>query len=696
MAGPTQRYFRGGSAGRSLVVWDFEIQIISTYAILKFMANSFFHPLGGIHFNRYKTNDVDEALNQAIKKAEDRDRQIQARSQVTFENTVEALCKSSDELDFITNVVTHMASTLGGEWQPKAQLVSQKATAYYTKRSFNKQIFSRLQQASKLKLNKFQKRLLDDIIKTYIRGGINLPQDKKQQLKKIHAELARLSTKFGQNIVKASDKAFLLVKNAGDLDGIDKSQLQVWQNAAKEKGKKGYFIQFSPPAFDIVLSRCSVEKTRLKMHKLARSRAPQNQVIAQKILQLRLQMAKLLGYKDYASYSLEKQMAKNYKTASSFIFNLRQSYKKKFLAEKRELEDFVGKKLQLADIDAGVDLYHARQLYQKTIGLDLNDLQQYFVIENVLQGMFKVLSKLYSVKFVRVNAPTFHKDVEVYDLMGNDNQHIARIWCDWYARPGKQSGAWQNAFFFADRGKGEQKPNLAIVCTNFSPPGKTRPALLTMRDIETMWHEFGHAIHCAFNSTTLEAQNTYGCKWDFIEAPSQIMENWVWQKEVLGLIGKHYKTGKALPKNTVEKLEKSRIFRAAARANYTLFWSELDLKLHHDYDPSKNLANYFRLIKQDYFAVEIPNYDLGICTFSHIFDGGYAAGYYGYKWAEAIESDLFSRFLNEGIVNPKTGADYRQKILARGDEEEPEVLIHNFLGRDYTTAAMLERDGVAT
>lgn len=667
------------------------------------MANSFFHPLGELNFDKYKTKDVAEALETFLQSSAKNDEAILKLkpNEITFENSALALCSATDELDFLGSVVGHLAGTIGGDWNDKEQLVSEKTTKFYTDRSLDKKLYDQMVIAQKLPgLDKFEQRLIDEIVRDYKRGGIDLPEVKKTELKKLRAELSKLSTDFGQNAVKANDEAFLLIANKGELEGVSEAEIKEWANVAKKEGKQGYYIQFSAPNFDQIMTHCSVQKTRQAMHKISRMRAPQNEPIAKKMLDLRHKIAQLLGHKNYVDYALEERMAKTGKAATDFIKMLSEKYDRPMHNEAKALDDFIkskgGDKLDITDVDGGTNFYYASKMFAETVGLDTAKLQEYFVMDNVLQGMFDCLEKLYEVKFKKNESiKKWHPDVQVFDVYNKKNEHISRIWGDWYARKGKQAGAWQHAIHFADRSNGVKAPHLNAVCTNFSPPSKTKPSLLTMRDIETLWHEFGHAMHCTFSSTKLKPQNTYGCKWDFIEAPSQIMENWVWQKQVLGMIAKHYKTGEALPEQILDKLLQSRIFRAASAATWTIGWSAIDLELHANFDQKDSLSKTYRKIKQKYCPVAIPEYDNNICTFTHIFAGGYAAGYYGYKWAEAIEADLFSKFLENGILNPAVGQEYREKVLARGDEVDPNVLVKDFLGRDTTPKALLQRDGLA-
>ncbi len=672
--------------------------------------NSFLHPVNQLRFGTYKPEDVKEALEVAIQRANERTDTLLAVQPADrcYENVVQALQDSTDELELISDVVGHLAHVIGEGWEDQEQLVSEKTSAFYTHRGLREDLYGAIKDVQanpqSKKLSDPKKRLLKETIIYFERNGVSAPVATKDRIKEIKAELSRLSTQFGQNVVKATDAAYLLLDDAEQLSGIDEEHIAAWAEAAKHKDKKGYFVQFSAPTYQMIMTDCANADTRKAMHKISRTRAPENEAIARQMLALRKELAALLGYANYADYTTEQRMAKTGKRAQEFIDSLTGYYQDMMRKEGHDLQAFIrtttnnpAYELTYTDVDGGTDLYFANKLRAQQVGEDTSNLHEYFPLEHVLKEMFQTLGTLYGVTFKASSQPSYHPDAQAYDMYDENNAHTATVWCDWVAREGKRAGAWQHSVYIADRVNGEvHEPHLAFVCGNFPAPTKTKPSLLTIRDVETMWHEFGHFIHVASGRTELREQNGYNSKWDFIEAPSQIMENWVWEDEVLSRLAKHYKTGQSLPASTVTKLRQQRSFRAASTAMWTIHWSAVDLFLHTEYDPAspQTLAETYRELKAPFFAAPVATYDNALTTFSHIFAGGYAAAYYGYKWAESIEADLFSRFQKEGVLNPKTGRAYRDEILARGDEHDPDVLIRNFLGRDSTPAAMLARDGI--
>lgn len=473
----------------------------------------------------------------------------------------------------------------------------------------------------------------------------------------------------------------------------------------QKKKLAGYYIQYSSPHYDAIMRHCSVKKTRQAFHKVSTQRAAKNERLIYEILALRKEVAALLGYKNYVDYVVENRMAKKSSKVQAFNEDLYKTFKPAMLKEMRQLRDFIRKleddpKYELHPTDAlgGTPLYYAMRMSADKLGVDDNVIREYLPLDQVVQTMFQTLNKLYGYSFKPSNEPTPHKDVQVYHIYDEKNRHLSTVWCDWYAREGKRAGAWCNTFYEAARANDRvDEPHLGLVCANFKPPTKTKPSLLSVRDAETVWHEFGHFMHATCTKTELREQGGFHTKWDFVEAPSQIMESWIWTDEILKDMARHYKTKKPLPKSIVNKLRQSRSYWSGPKTMWTLHWSTLDQLLHTVYDPDKHgpLFEYCRKIKQKYFAAPVPEYDKSICTFTHIFAGGYHGAYYSYQWAEVIEADLFSRFEKEGVLNPKTGRDYRDKILARGDEVDPDVLVRDFLGRDASPKALLKRSGIS-
>lgn len=674
--------------------------------------NSFLHPVNQVRFGTYKPEHVKEALDAALKEAASIEKSILAipAKARTFENTIIALSESTEQLGLVAGIVGHLSGVLGKPWQKYDELISEKSAKFTTRRSLNKRLYQAIMviksNSKKLNLSSAQLRLVDDYVSWFERSGITLPEDQKRRLKQLSARLAKLSSVFERNATQGSDKAHLVVKDAEDLAGVDDDLIELWQKTAKEKGKKGYYIQYSSPHYDAIMRFCDVKNTRVAFHKVSSQRAPKNEKVIYETLALRKELAGLLGYKNFVDYVVERRMAKSSKKVGDFNIKLYQTFKPAMLKEAAQLTKFIKTiekdpqyKLDATDVMGGIPLYYGQKMNSSASGVDMNAIREYLPLDQVVEALFKTLHTLYGVTIKPANEPAPHKDVKTYHVYDEKGRHLSTVWCDWFARQGKRAGAWCNTFYEAPRANDTiDEPHLGLVCANFTPPTKTKPSLLSIRDAETVWHEFGHFMHATCSKTELREQGGFRTKWDFVEAPSQIMENWIWTDQVLSDMARHYKTKKPLPKDIINKLRKTRVFWSAHKTMWTLHWSTIDQMLHTKYDPAKDgpLFAYCHTIKGKHFAAKVPLYDQNICTFTHIFAGGYYGAYYSYQWAEAIEADLFSRFEKEGIFNPKTGRDYRDKVLARGDEVDPDVLIRGFLGRDTTLDAMLKRDGISS
>jgi oligopeptidase A len=419
------------------------------------------------------------------------------------------------------------------------------------------------------------------------------------------------------------------------------------------------------------------------------------------ILAERRRMATILGYKDYSDYILEQRMAKNGETATTFVADIAAKYRPAATAEFAELLGFAREleknpQLELEAGDTGGGSYYSKKLKAREVGIDEEALKDYFELEGVLAEMFTALNTLYGVTLKTVDHPGWHPDVQAYEVHDGD-KHLATVWCDWYARKGKRGGAWFNRFYTGDQTDANlNQPHLGCVITNFDEPNTDGKSRLTPRDVETIWHEFGHFMHFALGTMELAEQSMFATRWDFVEAPSQIMENWVWQPEVLKRMAKHDKTGETLSDEILEKLLAARRFQAGLNAMGQSYLAMMDLKLHRDYDVDGTVGveDYSRGVKRDFVFTPVKDDDAMVATFLHLFAGGYGSGYYSYKWAEVIEADFFAHFMKEGYLNPKVGNDYRVKVLAPGSSIEPDVLVRDFLGRDATVDALLERDGI--
>jgi oligopeptidase A len=676
---------------------------------MRMAKNSLLGYIDELRFGTYQPEDAQAALTQTEKLAWERLNAIlqMHTSERTFENTVLALTRSTDEFHSAARLIGHLESVLGEAWGDASNLATERAARLANDIAFHKGLYQALTDFgdSKPKLSQARQRLLDELLRDYEHNGVNLPDDTVARLREVRMRLGAATNEFAQNVVKANDSSGIEVRAEDELAGLDATFIENCRKAAQERGKTGFWVAYNQPAYVKLMVDCQVRATRQAFYHLAVTRANRfNEDLARTILSLRREQARLLGYANFADYALAERMARTGTAAWNFVASLTRRYQRLAEAERDELQAFARQwehddtlVLDASDLDTGLDYYFASRYRAEQFGIDEHELRAYFQEDVVIGEMFATLNTLYGVTFQRVALPGWHDDVETYEIHDQHGHHLATVWCDWYARKGKGPGAWMNRYYIADRDYGNYgSPHLGYVCANLEQPTDGMPSLLTLDDVETIWHEFGHFMHLALNKTELREQSMIGCKLDFVEAPSQIMQNWVWQPDILRRFAKHYKTDQPLPDDLINKLIANRNFRVGSKAMRQLFYATVDLALHIDYDPdgSVGVSDFARAVKADLLPAPVDPEDGDANTFTHVFAGGYAAGYYSYKWAEAIEADLFTRFATEGILSGEVGRAYRDQVLTRGNEVDPEVLIEDFLGRPTNQDAMLRRDGV--
>ena len=672
------------------------------------MKNSFIHPLGEVHFDAYKPEDLKEAVDETLRVAKDRISEVLKlkKSEITFENTVLGFTRSDPELEFVVGTASHLESMNNGNWEKPFSYALSQYMKFSLKLQYDKRLYTRMKyaQGTLKNLTVYQKRLLDEIVKDFEDSGIALSSDKQSQMKKLATRSTKLATKFKSNIAKARDAHPLYLSNVSELQGVRADYVKEYAEEAKARGKAGFVVKVNDGSFDTIMSTCAVKSTRRKMHKAYSACVTnKNHKLIFEILANRRKLATILGYKTPGTMLMRKRMVTSPARATEFIENLMSHYAKKSKDEYAGLLEFVrkleGKKiktLEQFEFDSGLDLYYPSKQFEQLFSVDLENIKEYFEFNRVRSYMFEVLSKLYSVRFESSATPSWHESVEVYSIFNSSGDQIAEVHCDWFARPSKNGHAWMNEFHVADRSKGAKvKPHIGCVVMNLSPKTATMPCLMSVRDTETMWHEFGHFMHLAFSNTELKEQNMGGAKRDFIEAPSQIMENWVLHTDTLPNYAVHFKTGKSLDLKTVEVLKKMSLYNIGIKTMRQLYFALLDLKVHSGiaFDDVDQMASYAKNMREEYLPVKAMPYFAILSTFGHITEG-YPSGYYTYKWSESIQADLFSRFEKEGVLNPKVGEAYKNLVLARGDEVDPDQLIMDFLGRPSTPEAMLRDHGV--
>lgn len=672
------------------------------------MSNPLLHPLGEVYFDSYKPEYVKEAIDHTIKLSRERVKKIYKikDSEATFKNVALSFTRCDEEFQFVVGVVLHLETMQTSVWSEAKDYALTTYSKFSLELQFDLKIYNKLKvvQQNSNNLKDYEKRLLDELIRNYDDNGINLPSTDQKRLKVLSKRSTKLCSNFKSNIMMAREAHPLHIIKVSELAGIRKDLIDTYMTAAIEANKSGYLVAVDDGNFDVVMTSCSSAKTRRMMHNVFTSCvAKKNNKLLFELLAIRREIATILGYKTPAHMLMTNRMITEPERATAFVQDLMERYTEKATQEYKDLLVYVQKsennklkELEQFEFDSGLNLYYPSKYFEHLYSLNLEDTKAYFEFNAVRAFMFESLETLYGVRFEVSSTASWHKDVEVYEIYDARNNHIAQAHCDWFSRKDKHGHAWMNEFVIAERKTSSIKPHVGCVIMNLSPATATTPSLMSVDSVETMWHEFGHFMHLAFSDTFLKEQSMMNVKRDFVEAPSQIMENWVLHPDVLPKYAKHYITGKSLPPDVVETVKKMSLYNVGIKAMRQLYFAFLDLSIHAGevFTSPDEMSAYAKQVREKYLPVKAMPYFAILSTFGHI-TGGYAAGYYTYKWSESIQADLFSRFDKDGVMNPEVGEAYKSLVLARGDEVDPDQLILDFLGRPSTPDAMLHRDGVA-
>jgi oligopeptidase A len=542
-------------------------------------------------------------------------------------------------------------------------------------------------------LDAVRARHLAKTLEEFERHGAKLSPEGKAALTEIDVELAKLTTKFSQNVLDATNLFELVVTDEARLAGLPASALAAAKQSAERKGVEGFRFTLHAPSFIPAITYLDDRDLRRQLYEAYNRRATEgehdNRPLITRILELRKRKAELLGFADFSDFTTADRMAKKGARAQSFVDDLRDRTKPAFEREKAELRSFAGVELEAFDVP-----YYAEKLKRARFDLDDEALRPYFPLERVLSGLFEILGRLFAVRFEHADLPTWNQAVRPFHLVDADGTRLASIYVDLFPREDKVQGAWMAPLRTAT----PPEPHVAVVAANFTPPVGDAPALLTHREVETLFHELGHLMHQCLSRVPVRRLGGTNVAWDFVELPSQIMENWTWEREALDLVAAHHATGERVPDELFEKLLRARTYRAASAQMQQLGYAEVDLDLHRRFDPSsgEDPIARARAVLAEHVTARLPEGFAMIASFGHLFASpvGYAAGYYSYKWAEVLDADAFGRFRDEGLFSAEVGRAFRAEILERGDSEDPEVLYERFRGRAPTVDALLARLGL--
>ena len=665
-------------------------------------------PYGAPQFDKIRNEHYLPAFEQGIKEAkEEIDAIVNNPEEPTFENTVEAMEYAGGTLERVSGIFFNlMEADTNDEMQEIAEKVSPMLTEYSMYVSLNEKLFQRVkavyEKRESLGLEKDQMRILENSYKGFVRGGANLSDEDKKTYSRISEELSLASLSYGKNLLAATNAYTLNVTDSASLDGLPSYVVEAAAETAKEKGLEGWAFTLDYPSYSpfMKFSRCRDLRRQLYMAYNTRAVEGENSNVenVRKIASLRLQEANILGYKTYADYALEDKMAKDTPTVEKFLAELMIPSLPYARAEVNEIFEYA--RANGFDDCALMpwDFSFWSERYQEAkYSLNEELLKPYFRLDDCVEAVFDLAHRLYGLNFtLRKDIPGYNKDVRVYDVTDSEGVHKALFYADFFPRESKRGGAWMTEFRGQSIRNGVEKRPFISIVTNFSKPTSTAPALLTHYEFTTLLHEFGHALHGMLAEGRYPSITGTSVARDFVELPSQIMENWGYEREYLNTFAKNYKTGEPIPGELIEKIVAAKNYLAGYSQVRQLQFGIVDMAWHTLTSVPENIdVRAFEKKALEPYSVmpSIPETCFST-SFSHIFSGGYSAGYYSYKWAEVLEADAFSLFEEKGIFNTEVSHSFRDNILSKGDSEDPAVLYRNFRGHDPQPSALMTKLGL--
>ncbi len=664
-------------------------------------------PFGAPEFDKIKTEHYLPAFESAIAEAkEEVDAIINNEEEPTFENTIEAMEFSGKKLSRISGVFYGlMHAHTNDQMQEVAETISPKLTEFSMYVSLNEELFQRVKAVyevrESLNLEPDQLKLLEETYKDFVRGGANLSPEDKEVYSKLSEELSLLSLKFSKNVLDATNAYKLHITDSAHLAGLPEYVKTLGAETATDKGLEGWVFTLDYPSFGPFLKYSEKRDLRKEIWTAYNSRAGagefDNSEVVKDIVERRIKRANLLGYERFSDYALEERMAKTTETVNSFIENLiipsipaaKADIQAVFNHAKKN--GFTDSKLMPWDFS-----YWAERYQEAEYSLSEEELKPYFQLENCIDAVFSLAERLYGISFVEVdNIPIYHQDVKVYDVRDVDGRHLALLYADFFPRESKRGGAWMTSFRKQSIQKGvEERPLINVVC-NFTKPTATTPSLITHGEFTTLLHEFGHALHGIFSEGRYSSLTGTAVPRDFVELPSQIMENWAYEPEYLNSFAKHYQTGETIPAELIERLVASKNYLAGYTPVRQLQFGLLDMAWHTLTEvPEISTAEFEHAALASTAVMPQIEGTAFSPSFSHIFSGGYSAGYYSYKWAEVLEADAFSLFKEKGIFNQEVAQSFRDNILSVGGVEDADVIYRRFRGHDPKPEALMKKLGL--
>jgi len=665
-------------------------------------------PHGTAPFNKIKTEHFEPALQEGMKQQMAEIYAIVNNPEApSFKNTIVALEKSGALLNRVQNVFGNL---LSAETNDNLQTVAEKVMPLLTEHenniSLNKKLFERVKvvysQMSKLKLNKEESKLLQNTYDGFVRKGSNLEGEAKTKYRALTSELSKLTLQYGQNILKETNNYELVITDKEKLAGLPEGVLEAAALTAKEKGKEGWVFTLNAPSYGPFMTYGENRDLRKELYTAYNTQCTHdneynNFAIVTKLANTRLEIAQLLGYKNYAAYTLEKRMAEKSDAVYKLLNQLVEAYKPTAKKELKEIQE-------LANQTQGADFqimpwdwsFYSNKLKDQKFSINDELLKPYFELSKVKEGVFGLATKLYGITFKKNSEiPVYNQDVDAYEVFDKDGKFLAVLYTDFHPRAGKRAGAWMTEYKgqWKENGK-DSRPHVSLVM-NFTKPTENKPALLTFDEVETFLHEFGHSLHGMFANSTYESLSGTNVYRDFVELPSQIMENFAIEKDFLNTFAKHYQTGEQLPQELIQRIVDATNFNVGYACLRQVSFGLLDMAWYTRNTPfDGNVISYEQQAMATTKLLPVMENGCMSTQFSHIFAGGYSAGYYSYKWAEVLDADAFSLFKQKGIFNKEVAASFRENILSKGGTEHPMKLYKYFRGVEPTIDALLIRNGI--
>lgn len=673
-----------------------------------------------VRWSRLGAEHIAPDIGLALKRAQAAVDEIAARAPdgLTYENTFLALEHSTEELNVAWGKVTHLQSVADAPALREAHnAMLPKVTAFFASVPLNAELWRRLKafgdSPAAREVSGIHRRFMEETIKDFRQAGADLPPDKRARLEALQSELAQLTQKYSENVLDATNAWQLIVGDESRLAGLPLRAKAAARRSAEEKGVAGWRFTLHMPSQEPFMTYLEDDALRREMWTAAAAVGAQpphdNAPLIGRILALRTEKAALLGKAHFADVVLERRMAKSGARALGFVEDMQRRAAAAFARECAELEEFKAQhtgraRLPLAPWEVA---YWAEKLRKARYDFDEEQLRPYFPMDRVVDGLFDLASRVFGLRVTERaggEIETWHPEVKYYDVHDARDRHVGSFYADWHPRESKRGGAWMNFLITGGPRCGQssedREPHLGLICGNMTPPAGGRPALLTHRDVETIFHEFGHLLHHLLGEVEIKSLNGVNVAWDFVELPSQIMENWCWERESLDLFARHHETGAPIPDELFAKMTAAKNFRSACATMRQVAFAKMDLILHMrtaEFAAESDVEPKARSLVADCLIPTEPPAPTIVKRFTHIFADpvGYAAGYYSYKWAEVLDADAFTRFKREGIFSPRVGAEFVAHILSRGNSADPAELYRAFMGRDPELNALLQRSGLA-